>query len=114
MIRTMLAATVLAAIITPAAAADQPAGSADTGKALYMTQGCWQCHGRVAQGGGAGPRLAPPVMPLSDFTTQLREPRAEMPPYTHAVLSEAQLADIHAFLQTIPPPPALEGIALLK
>jgi mono/diheme cytochrome c family protein len=37
-----------------------PAGNAQKGKQLFQNDGCYQCHGREAQGGlGTGPRLAP-------------------------------------------------------
>lgn len=35
-----------------------PAGNAENGKRIYTSYGCYQCHGRVGQGGGrttAGP-----------------------------------------------------------
>jgi len=37
-----------------------------------------------------------------------------MPPYTSKVVSDADLADIYAFLQARPQPPALDSIQLLK
>jgi len=32
-------------------------------RTLFMTYGCFQCHGTVGQGGNAGPRLAPNPLP---------------------------------------------------
>ena len=42
------------------ALAQAPAGDAARGKAAYMKQGCYTCHGTVGQGGdrGSGPRIA--------------------------------------------------------
>jgi mono/diheme cytochrome c family protein len=37
-----------------------------------------------------------------------------MPPYTAKVLSDAQLADVYAFLQSVPQPTPVENIPLLK
>jgi hypothetical protein len=37
-----------------------------------------------------------------------------MPPYTSKVVSDAELTDIHAFLRTIPTPPAAKSIPLLN
>jgi ubiquinol-cytochrome c reductase cytochrome c subunit len=37
-----------------------------------------------------------------------------MPPYTAKVLSDADLADIYAFLQSVPAPPKVDSIPLLK
>jgi mono/diheme cytochrome c family protein len=93
--------------------ATAPAGNAENGKKLYNGVGCWQCHGYSGQGGSAGPRIAPP-MPLAFFSKIVREGRDEMPPYTAKVLSDAQVADIHAFLMTIPKPPDSKTIPLLN
>jgi mono/diheme cytochrome c family protein len=95
--------------------AGAPAGNADRGKTIYKRDGCWECHGLDGQsGGGTGPKLGPPPMPFAAFTNQLRTPRNQMPPYTAKVLSETDLADIYAFLQTLPQPPKVETIPLLK
>ena len=80
------------------------AADADNGKKLYATIGCYECHGRVGQGGGAGPKLAPRPIPLQALVAYVRHPSGAMPPYTSKLATDAQLADIHAFLATIPPP----------
>ncbi len=92
-----------------------PAGSADSGKHLFVADGCYQCHGYVGQGGGvAGPRLAPAPIAFEAFEKQLREPRQGMPPYSDKILSDKDAADIYAYLQTIPKPPAVKDIPLLN
>ena len=96
---------------TPAESA--PAGNAENGKKLYAQYGCYQCHGYAAQG-GVGPRLAPRPLTFAAFSKYLRQPTGEMPPYTVKVLSNSQLADVYAFLRSVPPPPALDSIPLLK
>src|ERR1700730_671883 len=93
----------------------KPAGNAENGKKLFLSVGCYECHNREGQGGaGTGPRLAPNLLPFSAFIHQLRQPASQMPPYTEKVLSEAQVADIYAFLQSIPNPPAVSSIPLLQ
>jgi mono/diheme cytochrome c family protein len=37
-----------------------------------------------------------------------------MPPYQKAILSDADLADIHAYLQSVPKPPDYKSIPLLN
>jgi hypothetical protein len=37
-----------------------------------------------------------------------------MPPYTAKIVSNKELADIYAFLLTIPAPPAADSILILK
>jgi mono/diheme cytochrome c family protein len=92
-----------------------PAGSASNGEKLYNAQGCYQCHGMVGQGSSfSGPRVIGPVMPTPGFVKQLREPRYEMPPYTDKVLSDAQIGDIIAYLQSLPRPASADSITLLK
>jgi mono/diheme cytochrome c family protein len=73
------------------------------------------CHNADGQGGGAAPRLAPNpnMIAFAAFVRAAREPN-QMPPYTSNVLSDAQLADIYAFLQTVPRPPDVSSIPLLQ
>ena len=92
-----------------------PAGDAKQGEKLYMTVGCQECHGRVAQGSVfSGPRLAPGPVPFQAFVHQLRQPQSEMPPYEAVVLSDKDAADIYAFLGTIPKAPDPKSIPLLS
>src|SRR5678815_5176929 len=92
-----------------------PRGNSDNGKVLFMKIGCYQCHGREGQGSTAtGPRLNHNPITYSRFTTYIRKPTGEMPPYTTKVVSEQQAADLFAYLQSLPKPPAVESIPLLK
>jgi mono/diheme cytochrome c family protein len=97
----------------PAASAQAPAGNAENGKKLWNEVGCWQCHGYAGQG-GAGPKLAPNPIAYQGYTRAIRTPRSQMPPYTTKVLSDAQLADIYAFLKAVPPSKDPKEIPLLK
>ncbi len=90
-----------------------PAGNAENGKRIYTSYGCYQCHGRVGQG-GAAPRLGPNPISFTAFVRYIRHPRGQMPPYTDKVVSDSELADIHAFLRTLPQPPAVKDIPLLN
>jgi mono/diheme cytochrome c family protein len=92
-----------------------PSGNAKNGKAVYTADGCYECHGREAQGGaGTGPKLGPSPLPYSVFAFQVRSPRDQMPPYTSKVLSDTELADIYAFVQSVPQPPKADSIPQLK
>jgi mono/diheme cytochrome c family protein len=98
----------------PAAAA-APAGNAEEGKKLYVSYGCYQCHGREAQGSDAtGPRLGPRPIAFTGFSRYVRRPTGQMPPYTAKVMSDADLAHIYAFVETRTPPQAVQGIPLLR
>ena len=108
--RSLLSALVLLGIAaTPALAAD-----AAKGKAAYMKNGCWQCHGEVGQGGAAGKPLAPKPMPLEAFNVFVRNSNGQMPPYPKEILSDADLADIHAYLMSIAAGKDYRSIPLLS
>src|SRR5258706_4261465 len=80
-------------------------GDPVTGRKVYLADGCWQCHGRVGQGGlmtGPAPVLAQTKMPFAAFTRQVRNPVNDMPPYPQTLLPEKDLTDIYAFLQALP------------
>jgi mono/diheme cytochrome c family protein len=89
-------------------------GNARKGRELFVSDGCYECHGREGQGASTGPRLAPRPPTFTTFSRYVRRPTGQMPPYTTKVLSDSDLADIHAFLQSQPQPPSAASIPLLK
>jgi|SRR5688572_3056534 len=90
-----------------------PAGNAETGRKLFVSYGCYQCHGYEAQGSNAtGPRLGPRPIAFAAFSRYVRQPTAQMPPYTAKVVSDADLTNMYAFVQSRPVPPT--NIPLLK
>jgi mono/diheme cytochrome c family protein len=89
-------------------------GNAENGKKLFLSDGCYECHGRQAQGGAAGPRLGPGPLPLAAILKYVRQPSGQMPPYTAKVISDAELADVYAYLQSLPQPPKADSIPALK
>src|SRR3989442_8786976 len=96
-------------------ASSAPADNAKAGQALFMKIGCYECHGKEGQGGAAGPRIGrSPMLAFRNFPTYIREPRGEMPPYSAKVIPEKDVADIYAYLASLPPAPAVESIPLLK
>jgi len=100
-------------MLSTGAYAQNVPGDAERGEALYVSTGCYECHGYVGQGGAPGPAIAPP-MPFEPFLFQLRQPRQVMIPYSEIVLSDAQAADIYAFLASLPLPPDPASIPLLQ
>ena len=93
--------------------ASETAKHVDAGAALYKKKGCYECHVNDAQGGPQGPRIGPNPIPLPRFTTYIRNPTGDMPPFTEKVLSNQELADIYAFLQARPQPKPVNSIPLL-
>ena len=87
------------------------AGNAQAGKDLYLRYSCYACHGYAGHG-GAGARLVPMRMTLASFTAYVRNPR-QMPPYSTQALTDAQLEDVWAYIQTLPKSPLPKDIPLL-
>ena len=93
------------------------AASAENGKIAFTKHGCWQCHGFVGQGSLAtsnGAVLAHTQLPLEAFVGFVRGSNRAMPPYREAILSDVDLADIYAYLQSVPKPLDANNIPLLK
>jgi mono/diheme cytochrome c family protein len=111
---TMASSSAAQTPVASGQSAAAPAGNAANGKKIFASYGCYQCHNYAANGGTAGPRLAGRLIAFQAFTRYVRKPTGEMPPYTPKVVSDKELADIYAFLQTIPAPPAVDTISILK
>jgi mono/diheme cytochrome c family protein len=112
-------ATLLLAL--PAARARQgsdapPAGNAQNGKKLFSADGCYECHGLQGQGAAqtGAARIGPPQLSFEAFQNYVRKPSVQMPPYSSKAISEQDLADIYAFLKSIPMPPKGKDIPLLN
>jgi mono/diheme cytochrome c family protein len=104
----------IALAFTVAAFAQSKPGNASEGKKLFTANGCYQCHGYVGQGGAAGARIGRTALNLQAFLRYVRQPTGNMPPYTAKVMSDAQLTDIYAYLQSLPAPPPRKDIPLLN
>jgi ubiquinol-cytochrome c reductase cytochrome c subunit len=102
-------------LVGGAAFAQEAAGDAAHGRQVFKAVGCYECHGLVGQGSvQSGPRLAPDPMPLASLTQLLRQPLNQMPAYSDKALSDRDVADIHAYLASIPQPPPVKDIPLLN
>lgn len=91
-------------------------GNADHGKTIFMSYGCYECHGRVGQGSAqtGGARIGPPPIPVAAFAAYIRHPTGNMPPYAAKAVPDQDVADIYAYLQSIKAPPAAKDIPLLN
>jgi mono/diheme cytochrome c family protein len=108
-------------ILLPDAHAQQtsdaaPAGNVDNGKKLFNTVGCYECHGRMGQGAAqtGAARIGPPLLSFEVFKNLVREPVNQMPPYSAKAIPDQDLADIYAYLKSIPMPPKGKDIPLLN
>lgn len=118
----LVAVSLVGAAVSAEQAAQAPAtattaqGNVESGKKLFVDNGCYTCHGYAAQG-GAGARLMsrPPALPV--MLKYVRHPTGQMPPYTEKMISDQVLTDIRAWLASLPPAmdaskiPLLQGLA---
>ncbi len=112
---TLRVALVLGSLAVAAAAGAAPQDNAQRGRQLFLRDRCYTCHGTQGAGGGiAGPKLAPDPLPFEAVLMQLRAPVARMPLYTRTVLSDADAADIYAYLKSVPSGPPAARIPLLN
>ena len=102
-----------AAAPKPAAAPSAPAGKIENGGVLFRKIGCYQCHGGEAQGGLSGPRIGPALFPYARFADYLRKPTGEMPPYSAKVMTDQDIADVYAWVNARPRPPAVNSLPQL-
>jgi mono/diheme cytochrome c family protein len=114
--RVLIAALAGAVLLGASARADDAAGDPEHGRKLFVAVGCYECHGSAGQGSvqTGGPRLAPEPMPLASLVQLLRKPLNQMPAYSEKTLSDRDVADIHAYLASIPAPPPVKDIPLLN
>jgi mono/diheme cytochrome c family protein len=105
----------------PVARAQQPSdappnGNAQNGKKLFMSDGCYECHGRLGQGAAqtGAARIGPPLLSFEGFQSYVRSPKNNMPPYSSKAIPDQELADIYAYLKSIPMPPKGKDIPLLN
>jgi mono/diheme cytochrome c family protein len=77
----------------PSAAADEP------GQRIYEEK-CSRCHGAEGRGGNA-PRLVPFEWSDQRALDLIRRPECDMPPIPASEVSDADVAQIIAYLKTI-------------
>ena len=108
----LLAATTASGKSAPGPAAAAAVPNVERGADLFVTVGCYQCHGLAAHGGVA-PKLGPDAWPAFAIAAYIRNPTGVMPPYAETVLSDADVADIAAWLRTVPESPDAAAISIL-
>jgi mono/diheme cytochrome c family protein len=110
----LLAALGAGVVMSQAAGA---AASAEKGKAAFIKHGCWQCHGFEGQGSVAssgGTVLAHTALPVEAFIAFVRSTNRAMPSYSDKLVSDADLADMYAYLQSVPKAKDPKTIPLLN
>ena len=116
-VMALAVATLSAGALVIAVAQDLPRGDAANGRRIYLAVGCFTCHGRSGQGGaytGPAPILARTALPFVGFKALIRDPSNDMPAYSDAVLSDQDIADVYAFLESLPGPRSPRDISILN
>ncbi|MBN3725122.1 c-type cytochrome [Burkholderia sp. Ac-20379] len=116
-LRAAAALALALACMTPGVspAAGDAGADVQAGRALFMKNGCYECHGIVGQGSiSTGPALAPHPLPLAAMQAYVHAPTGQMPPFGETILSNADIARIHAYLASLPANPAVADIPLLN
>ena len=112
MLAGLLLTDAMAIAQAPAAAA--PTGNSGNGKLLFSRNGCYQCHGWGGQGGVAGARIAATILSWQGFSRYVRRPTATMPSYSDRLMSDQELADVYAYIKSLPGPRPVKDIPLLN
>jgi mono/diheme cytochrome c family protein len=107
-------AILLAGVVAIAPQTTAPPGNVQNGKRLFERDGCWQCHGWAGQGGRDGARLLDTALTVNQLTRYVRRPTGAMPAYVDKVLTDEELADIWAYLKSMPAPKPAKDIPLLN
>ena len=105
------------AVAVPVLAQDAPKGDVANGQKVFLADGCYECHGRVGEGGamnGPAPILAKTKLPFEAFKGQLRNPANDMPPYPDTLVSDQQVADMFAYLQSLSGPRPVTDLPILN
>jgi mono/diheme cytochrome c family protein len=108
------AALTMVVAVAGAASAD---GDAQKGRIAFIKNGCWQCHDYNGEGSiatSSGKVIARTELPLDAFISFVRTTNGQMPPFRAPILSDQDLGDIYAYLQSLPEPKKVSDIPLLN
>jgi mono/diheme cytochrome c family protein len=71
------------------------------------------CYSATEEIRGPAPILAQTAHPFDGFRELPRDPPGDMPAYSEAVLSDKDIADIYAFIESMPGPRSPKDIRAL-
>jgi mono/diheme cytochrome c family protein len=108
----LLAVTAIFATFRPAN--PQPPGDTQNGKKVFEKLGCTRCHGSAGEGmpstgkEAGPPKIAATHLSLQDFVKSVRKPKGQMPPFGAKQVTDVELSDVYAFLQSAVSQPKIE------
>jgi len=119
----LTAALIIAAVLAliPDANA-QSRKDPQSGKKVFEKVGCFRCHGSAGEGmpqtgkEAGSPKIAATKLSLRDFLESVRKPKGQMPPFSAKQVSDEELSDVYAFLESAAsqPKPELPSSASSK
>ena len=119
MARKLFPLVAAAAVLAGAAAAASRGSSEDAaelarGKAIFLSQGCYQCHGYAGQGSiASGPALVRLPLDAAGFVQYLRHPAGVMPAFSAKLLPPQDMAPLLAYVRALAPGRPAAQIPLL-
>src|SRR5262249_48662218 len=107
--RAFLIALLLSAALFAPFQAINPQSRPDpqNGQKLFDKLGCSRCHGIAGEGMPAVgkeagiPKIAGTHLSLQHFAQSVRRPKGQMPPFDSKQVTDAELSDVYAFLQSV-------------
>lgn len=105
----VVALLVAAMLLIVGITAAQGPGDPAAGKTVWEQQNCQYCHGEMGEGKYAGPR-AGDGKSVEAWIKQVRTPKANMPAYSEEQVSDQELADMNAYMQTLDKPASFTPI----
>ena len=87
---------------------------AQNGKKVFEKLGCFRCHGSAGEGmaqtgkEAGSPKIAATKLSLRGFLESVRKPKGQMPPFGTKQVSDEELSDVYAFLESAASQPRLE------
>jgi len=111
----LTSALVIAAVLAliPDANA-QSRKDAQNGKKVFEKLGCFRCHGSAGEGmaqtgkEAGSPKIAATKLSLRGFLESVRKPKGQMPPFGTKQVSDEELSEVYAFLESAASQPRLE------
>lgn len=111
----LTAALIIAAVLALIPDANtQSRKDAQNGKKVFEKLGCFRCHGSAGEGmpqtgkEAGSPKIAATKLSLRDFLESIRKPKGQMPPFGTKYVSDEELSDVYAFLESAASQPKLE------
>lgn len=105
----MIVILVLSALFAMTVAA-QGTGDPAAGKTAWAQRACKSCHGDNGEGKYAGP-LAGTTRTSAEWITQVHTPRANMPAFTTAQISDTVITDMWAYMKTLTKPASFTPVS---